>query len=247
MRKIRGEALKGGYAKGVGGGETAKDRTRGKIKEEDTELFSPFGSRVEGVSFFPFCLYWNSFGRQRQKQKQQQDQQYNIMADEEEPKTEVAEESEEPQPLYPKSGSEYGLLVADCAVVGMIGPGFSDCPEISSVSAFVCSFAAISIIMGLLKFHFGLRRAGNDKLYPVPSGLASALGLAQLGVGIWGIVLLVPNLDLFGDAGSDTCEMAALVVLAIPSAIIASVIVGLLFYGVYSCFKKKDAEPADES
>ena len=170
------------------------------------------------------------------------------MADEEDPTTQVAEESEGPQPLYPKSGEEYGWLVADCAVVGMIGPGFQECPEISSVPKFVCSFAAISIVMGALKFHYSLRREGNDKLYPAENGLAAALGLAQLGVGIWGIVLIAPNLDLFADAGPETCTTAALVVLAIPSAIIAAVIVGLLFYGVYyACFKKKDAEPADES
>lgn len=168
------------------------------------------------------------------------------MADEEEPK--VAEESEEPQPLYPKSGEEWGWLVLDCGVVGMIPPGFADCPEISSVQAFVCSFAAISICMGILKFHFGLRREGNDKLYPMGNGLVSALGLAQLGVGIWGIILTVSNLDLFADAGPETCERAPLIVLAIPSAIIALVIVGLLFYGVYyTCIKKKDAEQPEEN
>jgi hypothetical protein len=170
------------------------------------------------------------------------------MADEEEPTTQVVEEDEEPQTLYPKSGDEWGKLVLDCAIVAMIPSVFGKCPEISSVRAFAFAFAAISVCIGILKFHFSLRREGNDKVYPAANGVVSALGLAQLGVGIWGIVLVVPNLDLFADAGPETCEIAPLIVLAIPSAIIAMVIVGLLFMGVYNaCIKKKDAEPVEDN
>ena len=117
------------------------------------------------------------------------------------------EENQEPSevvPLWPKSGEEWGELALDLGYLGMIFVAVGgECPEIPDYMAFISSFSIVGLVMGLIRFVFSLRREGNDKLYPIPAVIATVLGMAQLGLGIWGMVLVFPNLKYFVQTGFD--------------------------------------------
>lgn len=158
------------------------------------------------------------------------------------------ESSEVVLPLWPKSGEEWGYLAMDLGSLGMIFASvWSECPEIPDHMAFIYSFSIVGVVMGLIRFVFSLRREGNDKLYSIPAVIATVLGMAQLGLGIWGMVLVFPNLKYFSDPSPETCETGPMVAMAIPAFIIALVLVGIIFYGIYQAVmpKKEEEESGD--
>jgi hypothetical protein len=138
-----------------------------------------------------------------------------------------------PTSLFPKANEEWGGLILSFGIVGLLAQAFGDCPTIPDATAFLLCFSCATIPSNIIKFYFSLDRPNHKGHYPLPSGIADFLGILQLAFGIWGITLLAPNLDLLGDASPETCELAVLVAMAIPCAIIAIVIVGLLGVGVY--------------
>jgi hypothetical protein len=141
----------------------------------------------------------------------------------------------------------------DMAICGMLYAAFSgECPAIDNMRSYTLSFGFTTLIMNLLKFFFSIAREGQPARYPLPNAIIKFLGILQLAFGIWGISLIAPNLDLFGDTGKDTCEFGPLIAGTIPAAIIACVIVGLLGYGAFvvirgKFFKKEDngAKPGE--
>ena len=165
------------------------------------------------------------------------------MTDEEKGEEEKA--TEEVEPLWPKTGKEWGFFVMDIAVVGMIGAVVGkECPAIPNALAFIYSFVAVTIVGGLLKFFFSLRREERPALHPIIKGINDIVGIGQLGVGIWGMVLVFPNLGYLSDPGPETCDSAIIICMLIPALIIALVVVGLLGYGIYylACKKKEEEE-----
>lgn len=162
------------------------------------------------------------------------------MTDEEKGEQEKAAEI---QPLWPKTGQEWGFLVLDLAVVGMIGAVVGkECPGIPGSLAFIFSFVIVTIIGGLIKFFFSLRREERPALHPTIKAINDIVGLGQLGVGIWGMVLVFPNLGYLSDPGPETCDSEIIICMLIPASIIALVIVGLIGYGIYSLACKKSEE-----
>lgn len=133
------------------------------------------------------------------------------------------------QPLWPKTADEYGWASCDLGVIGMVAAGVGgQCPAIGSMKAFLLSFAAVTVAAGGLRFWFSLRRPDQDKLYPRVKILVDFLGIVQLGISVWGMALIFPNLNYLGDPSPQTCEMGPLIATLIPSCIIAVVMVGLL-------------------
>ncbi len=153
-----------------------------------------------------------------------------------------------PAPLWPKTGKEWGMLCADLGSIGMIFAAvWSQCPAIPSHLSFIFAFAVVGAVMGLIKFSYSLKREGNDKLHPGANSFASMLGLAQLAVGIWGMVLVFPNVEYLTDPSPETCELGPMIAMLIPAVIIACVLVGIVGFGIYSTLSaKKEAETVDE-
>lgn len=153
---------------------------------------------------------------------------------------ELAKQWTPPPPLYPKSGSEWGLLMLDMGSIGMIFAAvWSKCPAIPSYLSFVYSFAIIGMVVGLIKFHYSLRREGEDRRHPFANCNVQMLGLAQLALGILGMLLIFPNVEYLGNPSPDTCELGPTLAMFIPSVIIALGLVGLLGFGMYSLIVSK--------
>ena len=95
---------------------------------------------------------------------------------------------------------------------------------------------------GLIKFQYSLRREGNDKRHPCANAFSSILGLSQVALGIWGMILVFPNVGFFADPSPETCELGPMIAMFIPSVIIAMVLAGLVGYGIYSFVVKKRSE-----
>jgi len=145
-----------------------------------------------------------------------------------------------PPPLYPKTGEEWCWLMLDLGSIGMIFAAvWSVCPAIPSYLSFIYSFAIVSMIVGLIKFHYSLRREDRLKRHSFANCIIQMLGLAQLALGIWGMALVFPNLEYLSNPSSDTCELGPILAMFIPSIIIALVIVGLIGFGVYSFIVSK--------
>jgi len=159
----------------------------------------------------------------------------------------LSEQQEEkwtpPAPLWPKSGSEWGWLVCDIGSIGMIFAAVgSDCPAIPEFLNFVISFAIVGMLASLIKFHYSLRREGNEKRHPCAYAFSSILGLTQLALGIWGMALVFPNVTYLANPSSDTCEIGPMIAMVIPALIIAIVLVGLVGCGIYSFVVEKSKE-----
>ena len=145
-----------------------------------------------------------------------------------------------PPPLYPKSGTEWGLLMLDMGSIGMIFAAvWSVCPAIPSYLSFVYSFAIVGMVVGLIKFHYSLRREDRLKRHSFANCNVQMLGLTQLVLGIWGMALVFPNLEYLGNPSPETCELGPMLAMFIPSIIIALVIVGLVGFGMYSFIVSK--------
>lgn len=145
-----------------------------------------------------------------------------------------------PAPLWPKTSDEWGMLAADMGSIGMIVIGLiQSCPAIPGSIPFLLSFGVIAVTAGILNFVFSLKRKGQGKdRYPLAVGIVQMIGIAQIGLGIWGMVLCFPNFQYFSEPSPDTCELGVMIAMVIPSAIIALVIVGVLGFGLYSTLKK---------
>jgi len=97
----------------------------------------------------------------------------------------------------------------------------------------------VGMLVGLVKFQYSLRREGNDRRHPCANCLVQMLGLAQLALGIWGVILVFPNVKYFSNPSPDTCELGPMLSMFIPSVIIALVLVGLIGFGMYSLVVKR--------
>ena len=145
-----------------------------------------------------------------------------------------------PPPLYPKRGSEWGLLMLDVGSIGMIFAAvWSVCPAIPSYLSFIYSFAIVGMVVGLIKFHYSLRQEARLRHHSFANCIVQMLGLTQLALGVWGMSLVFPNLEYLGNPSPDTCELGPMLAMFIPSIIIALVIVGLVGFGVYSFIVSK--------
>lgn len=141
-----------------------------------------------------------------------------------------------PAPLWPKDGSEWGMLALDMGSIGMIfAVVWSECPAIPSYLAFVYSFAIVGMLAGLIKFQYSLGREGNTKRYPCAQSISSILGMTQVALGIWGVTLVFPNVAYLGNPSPDTCELGPMLAMFIPSVIIAIVAVVVSGYVVHAC------------
>mmetsp|Transcript_7416 Transcript_7416/g.10676 ORF Transcript_7416/g.10676 Transcript_7416/m.10676 type:complete len:500 (-) Transcript_7416:116-1615(-) len=141
-----------------------------------------------------------------------------------------------PAPLWPKDGSEWGMLALDMGSIGMIfAVVWSECPAIPSYLAFVYSFAIVGMLAGLIKFQYSLGREGNTKRYPCAQSISSILGMTQVALGIWGMTLVFPNVAYLGNPSPDTCEFGPMLAMFIPSVIIAIVAVVVSGYVVHAC------------
>jgi len=135
-------------------------------------------------------------------------------------------------PLWPKEPKEWGFFMLDLAPIGMVSSALTgSCPAIGSLPAFVLSFVALNVSVGIVKFVFNLRRCGQAKRYPVAKGVADMLGLLMLGVGIWGIAITYPNLRYLNGPASE-CEFQPFLGAFIPSTIILIVLVVLLLWSL---------------
>jgi len=145
-----------------------------------------------------------------------------------------------PAPLWPKTSNEWGNLGLDFASLGMIFAAvFGKCPEIPDYLHFAFSFCIVGILVGMIKFFYSLRREGNDERHPCAKGLVDMLGLTQLGLGIWGMVLVFPNLSYLADPSPETCELGPMLAMFIPAVIIALVIIGVTCMVIYACLLSK--------
>jgi len=156
---------------------------------------------------------------------------------------EESQKTSEAEPLWPKTGEEWGVFAGDLGSLGMIFAAVGKkCPAIPGHLAFIYAFAAVGVVMGSIRFAFSLKRKGNDKRYPILYGIVSLLGLAQLGLGIWGMILVFPNLGYLTDPSPDTCELGPMIAMIIPAVIIALVLVGIICYAIYKAvMPKKEA------
>ena len=128
----------------------------------------------------------------------------------------------------------------DMGSIGMIFAAvWSVCPAISSYLSFIYSFAIVGMVVGLIKFHYSLRREDRLKRHSFANCTIQMLGLAQLALGVWGMALVFPNLEYLGNPSPDTCELGPMLAMFIPSFIIALVIIGLIGFGMYSFIVSK--------
>ncbi|KAL7551862.1 hypothetical protein ACHAWF_015080 [Thalassiosira exigua] len=151
-----------------------------------------------------------------------------------------------PQPLWPKSGSEWGNFALDLGSIGMlIAAATGKCPAIPGAFAFVICFSITNLVGGILKFCFSLQRPGNDKRYVCANIVLQLTGILQLAFGIWGMALIFPNVKYFADPSPETCDLGPLIAMIIPSSIIALVIVVLVGMALYSVISKKKKKQDD--
>lgn len=116
---------------------------------------------------------------------------------------------------------------------------YSECPAIPGWYGFVLSFGILSVVAGCFKFLFSLGRTENQEKYARAYIISQLVGVVQLGLGAWGMVLIFPNLKYFGDVSPETCQIGPLLAMLIPSIIFAVLLVVLIGMGVYSAWKKK--------
>lgn len=146
-------------------------------------------------------------------------------------------------PLWPKEPKEWGLFVLDMAPIGMVVSAFSgSCPAIGSLPAFVLSFAALNVSVGAVKFVFSLRRCGQAERYKAAKSVADVLGLLLLGVGVWGIAIVYPNLRYLKGPASE-CEFQPFLGAFIPSTIILVVLVVLALFVAKAMFTSLSNPP----
>merc|ERR1712232_877991 len=100
----------------------------------------------------------------------------------------------------------------------------------------------ISVLGGLVKFCFSLRREERPALHPPAKVLTDFLGLGQLGIGIWGMVLVFPNIGILSNPGPETCEVAPMVCMLLPTVIISLVIVIMIGFGIHLLVGRKNGD-----
>ena len=132
------------------------------------------------------------------------------------------------------TGKEWGQLVMDSGVIGMVIVGLTggECPGIPSIKAFILCFGLTTLVVALLKFQFKLARPidESDDLRKKANIAVQVLGPFQLMFGIWGIALTFPNTQYFG-SNQPACPFAVYMCAFIPSAIIMIVMLVLLGMG----------------
>ena len=132
------------------------------------------------------------------------------------------------------------MLPLDMSVVGMLVVAYSEeCPAISGTTSFLLAFGFLTLITNVVKFVFSLGRPGQGKRYPVLGGVVAIAGLAQLGLGLWGVSLIYPNLRYFSGP-KEECGMGVVVAVFIPATIIMLVICGLVGAGLYMSYCKTE-------
>ena len=152
-----------------------------------------------------------------------------------------------------RSKKEWKAVIPALVSVAMVVNGaIGTCPALPSLQAFCIVFGLLSMAGGLLPFLFRTEKekAEGKKIHPAVEGAIGATGIATLGCGIWGAVVVLPNTQYF--AGGDDCGSSIYVTGFIGSTIVLCVIVGLLgqlvlYLAGYKCeggkMTRREAEP----
>merc|ERR1712146_732300 len=114
--------------------------------------------------------------------------------------TDAAPMSGEPTKLEgaepPKRNSKTLLNALSALPMIILGIVFwSDCPALPLLPLQSLLFGSFSLILGMLKWWFILPRVPEDTLTRV----VNFSGLSQLGTGIWGAILALPNVTFFSE------------------------------------------------
>lgn len=159
-----------------------------------------------------------------------------------------------PAPLFPKSDKEWAMAGLDCGIFGLLSGLNGECPGIPDAKGFIIAFMCVTGPLNFLKHYFSMDRPGHKSRYPVIKAIMDILGVAQLGIGIWGISVMAPKLGYLSDGlNKETCESGTFVSALIPSAIIFVVLVGLVGALIYylvtgvNVLEKKDSSPESAS
>jgi hypothetical protein len=136
------------------------------------------------------------------------------------------------------TGKEWGQLVLDCGVIGMISGGLTggDCPGIPHILAFILCFGTVTLFVALIKFQFKLARPidendVSDDAKKKAKIVVAVLGPLQLILGIWGISITYPNTRYFSRE-RESCAFGVYLCAFIPSTIIGVVIIVLIAMGL---------------
>ena len=139
-----------------------------------------------------------------------------------------------------------------------------ECPAIESMKAFLITLGVLIAIVNLLKlalnYPVGERDMEGKKKFkeehPILNTVIDVLGLSQLLVGIWGIVITLSNLDLYGNLCQKddeevctTCARTIMVTATITSVIFLLIII-FMFVMIAKAiaagkFKKDQEEPKE--
>ena len=139
-----------------------------------------------------------------------------------------------------------------------------ECPAIESMKAFLITLGVLIAIVNPLKFAanypVGKRDMEGKKKFkeehPILNTVIDVLGLSQLLVGIWGIVITLSNLDLYGNLCQKddeevctTCARTIMVTATITSVIFLLIII-FMFVMIAKAiaagkFKKDQVEPTE--